>query len=74
MPPLKNMNFVATPGSIEPEATLALPNELHSARPLAGAGGSMLSWPAWLRLLAVLPAVVLLWLAVAWAQLEVAPW
>ena len=35
---------------------------------------SMLSWPAWLRVLAVLPAVLLLWLAVAWAQLEVAPW
>ncbi|CDS54033.1 hypothetical protein [Polaromonas sp. CG9_12] len=35
---------------------------------------SMLAWPAWLRVLAVLPAVALLWLAVAWAQLEVAPW
>ena len=28
----------------------------------------------WLRMLAVLPAVALLWLAVAWAQLELAPW
>ena len=37
-------------------------------------GASVLSWPAWLRVLAVLPAVLLLWLAVAWAQLEVAPW
>ena len=36
--------------------------------------GSVLAWPAWLRVLAVLPAVALLWLAVAWAQLEVAPW
>ncbi|MBH2020543.1 hypothetical protein [Polaromonas sp.] len=35
---------------------------------------SVLAWPAWLRVLAVLPAVLLLWLAVAWAQLEVAPW
>jgi len=35
---------------------------------------SVLAWPAWLRVLAVLPAVALLWLAVAWAQLEVAPW
>jgi hypothetical protein len=34
----------------------------------------VLAWPAWLRVLAVLPAVLLLWLAVAWAQLEVAPW
>lgn len=36
--------------------------------------GSVLAWPAWLRVLAVLPALVLLWLAVAWAQLEAAPW
>ena len=35
---------------------------------------SVLAWPAWLRVLAVLPAVALLWLAVGWAQLEVAPW
>jgi hypothetical protein len=35
---------------------------------------SVLAWPAWLRVLAVLPVVALLWLAVAWAQLEVAPW
>lgn len=36
--------------------------------------GSVLAWPAWLRVLAVLPAVGLLWLAVVWAQLEAAPW
>ena len=36
--------------------------------------GSVLAWPAWLRVLAVLPALVLLWLAVAWAQLDAAPW
>ena len=35
---------------------------------------SVLAWPAWLRVLAVLPAVVLLWLAVAWTSLEIAPW
>jgi hypothetical protein len=35
---------------------------------------SVLSWPAWLRMLAVLPAVVLLWLAVIWANGEAAPW
>ena len=34
----------------------------------------VLAWPAWLRVLAVLPAVALLWLAVAWAQLDAAPW
>ena len=35
---------------------------------------SILAWPAWLRLLAVLPLLVLLWLAVAWANVEAAPW
>ena len=25
------------------------------------------AWPAWLRMLAVLPACVVLWLAVCWA-------
>ena len=33
---------------------------------------SVLAWPAWLRVLAVLPALVLLWLGVAWASLEIA--
>jgi hypothetical protein len=35
---------------------------------------SVLAWPAWLRLLAVLPALLLLWLAVLWASLEAVPW
>ena len=35
---------------------------------------SMLAWPAWLRLLAVCPAVVLLWLAVVWAQPGLVAW
>jgi hypothetical protein len=35
---------------------------------------SVLAWPAWLRVLAVVPALALLWLAVAWALAEVAPW
>ena len=35
---------------------------------------SILAWPAWLRVLAVLPLVALLWLAVAWANVEAAPW
>jgi len=36
------------------------------------AARSILSWPAWQRVLAVLPAVALLWLAVAWANSEIA--
>ncbi|WP_411882461.1 hypothetical protein [Polaromonas sp. YR568] len=38
------------------------------------AARSVLAWPAWLRVLAVVPAVALLWLAVSWASLEAAPW
>jgi hypothetical protein len=33
----------------------------------------VLAWPAWWRVLAVLPALVLLWLAVLWASVEAAP-
>ena len=32
---------------------------------------SFLAWPAWLRVLAVLPVLVFLWLAVVWACAEV---
>ena len=46
---------------------------LPVARPLRYRG-SVLAWPAWLRALAVLPAVALLWLAVAWASMEGGPW
>jgi hypothetical protein len=44
---------------------------------------SVLAWPAWRRVLAVLPAVLMLWLAVGWANgadmgisgaWEISPW
>jgi len=35
---------------------------------------SVLGWSAWQRVLAVLPVVLLLWLAVWWAGAEVKPW
>nr|WP_315430782.1 hypothetical protein [uncultured Albidiferax sp.] len=35
---------------------------------------SALAWPAWLRVLAVVPAVTLLWLGVAWANQSITPW
>jgi len=35
---------------------------------------SVLAWPAWLRVLTLLPVLVLLWLAVAWANMDIAPW
>ena len=48
-----------------------MPSDISRTR---SASASVLAWPAWLRVLAVLPAVALLWLAVAWAQAEVVPW
>ena len=50
------------------------PQTVFAPRATPSRSASVLAWPAWLRVLAVLPAVVLLWLAVAWAQVEVAPW
>ena len=35
---------------------------------------SVLAWPAWLRVLAVLPLVMALWLAVAWANMGLLAW
>ncbi|MEZ7846881.1 MAG: hypothetical protein QMB14_02045 [Polaromonas sp.] len=40
----------------------------HVSRP------SLLAWPAWLRVLAILPVVALLWTGVAWALTPAAPW
>ncbi|OGA99644.1 MAG: hypothetical protein A3E79_06370 [Burkholderiales bacterium RIFCSPHIGHO2_12_FULL_61_11] len=37
-------------------------------------GLSVLAWPAWLRVLAVLPVVLVLWLAVTWANEGAALW
>ena len=45
-----------------------------SSRFFTAQARSVLAWPAWLRVLVVLPAVALLWLAVAWANLDTAPW
>ncbi len=50
------------------------PKNVSASRAPPLRAASVLAWPAWLRVLAVLPAVALLWLAVAWAQVEVAPW
>ena len=38
----------------------------HAPHPTVHAA-SVLGWPAWLRVLAVLPVVLVLWLALAWA-------
>ena len=42
--------------------------------PSSNSRRSVLAWPSWLRVLAVLPAVALLWLAVGWAAQDIAPW
>lgn len=34
---------------------------------------SVLAWPAWLRVLVLLPVLVLLWLAVWWASMAAVP-
>ncbi|MEO7401194.1 MAG: hypothetical protein ABIV07_10590 [Polaromonas sp.] len=47
--------------------------DTSSHYPASPRASSVLAWPAWLRMLAVLPAVALLWLAVAWARQAVAP-
>lgn len=51
-----------------------MPQTVSAHRATPSRAASVLAWPAWLRVLAVLPAVALLWLAVAWAQVEIAPW
>ncbi len=35
---------------------------------------SILAWPAWLRLLAVVPVLLLLGGAVVWANVDAVPW
>jgi hypothetical protein len=41
---------------------------------VAASGLSVLAWPAWLRVAAVLPVVLMLWLGVTWANGGAAPW
>lgn len=44
------------------------PHSASSAAPLSAFySGSVFAWPAWWRVLAVLPACAALWLGVAWA-------
>ncbi len=39
----------------------------------AASRSTVLAWPAWLRVVAVLPVLGLLWLGVAWALVDVVP-
>jgi len=67
-----------------PQVPIAPPAHSHahdhtapsSAQRIAPArtGRSVLAWPAWLRVLAVLPMVLMLWLAVWWANAGALTW
>jgi len=66
------------PAPIEPHHHGAAPNTTmhisahHTAKPKPSR--SVLAWPAWLRVLLVLPVVLALWLAVWWANAGVSAW
>lgn len=51
----------------------AIHRSAHLAAP-ASKARSVLAWPAWLRILAVLPVVLALWLAVWWANAGAVTW
>ena len=46
----------------------------NTAPPPESRRRTFLAWPAWQRVLAVLPALALLWLGVLWATMESVPW
>jgi hypothetical protein len=48
----------------------------HARPPQARSGRrlSVLAWPAWRRVLAVLPLVLVLWLGVWWANMGASAW
>lgn len=43
------------------------PDEALNPRRLLTLGAGVFAWPAWLRMLAVAPACMVLWLGVCWA-------
>lgn len=48
------------------------PTTHHGAKPKPAR--SVLAWPAWFRVLTVLPVVLALWLAVWWANMGTVAW
>lgn len=71
-------NLIFNPARHDLPETMTLPPPsthavaIHHAHSAAGSPGhparsSVLSWPAWKRIVAVLPLCLLLWLGVAWA-------
>jgi hypothetical protein len=49
-------------------------NTGHGHKAAISPSRSVLAWPAWLRVAAVLPLILLLWLAVWWANMGVKLW
>jgi hypothetical protein len=41
---------------------------------VGGLGNSVLAWPAWLRMAAITPIIIALWLAVLWANEGLSLW
>ena len=54
------------------EHLLPSPTHHHTHEPPGF--GTVLGWPAWLRVVTVLPVVVALWLAVLWTSEFITPW
>ncbi|WP_168920679.1 hypothetical protein [Polaromonas vacuolata] len=65
------MNYKSTPIHADADAQHG---HSHAVKKTKARRNSVLNWPAWQRMLAVLPALLLLWLAVLWTGLEAAPW
>jgi len=57
-----------------PHSHLRHADDKSTSNRLAKSTRSVLAWPAWLRVLAVLPLVLALWLAVLWANEGVGLW
>jgi len=66
---LQHPTFFTFPAMTHP----AHPHALHHPTE-PPARRSVLAWPAWLRVLAVSPVVLALWLAVWWANAGASPW
>lgn len=68
------MSIPPTPNAALAPTPPASPAPLRAAFRLPSRhGASVLAWPAWRRVAAVVPALGLLWLAVVWALSDVAP-
>ena len=68
--PFYRLATVNNPSPRSIHSAVAPPSERVPA-PTMSLALSVLAWPAWLRVLVVLPVLALLWLAVGWASADV---